>query len=213
MKIQRHPQNPLLFQSEDGNLQYRFQINGQKARLFANTAERTAKKGGGVAGFCAAKATECIPEAIEEFLFYAGFITTITDETEAILHKRADPCPYLADLSEIQPSQFFINEKKLADCKKWIKSYKDIFIPIVSRAGRLIAQDGHTRMKAALELNFRQIYVYPEEHSSYIFAFADEAISRGITGIKDMPIITNEEYQEKWHKFCEAFFKSHNRNP
>ena len=115
--------------------------------------------------------------------------------------------PYLLELSKIQPSQFFINEKKLESCKKWIKTPEDILIPIVMRNGIPIALDGHTRMRAALDLGYTSVYVYPDEYDETIFHFVDEAIRRKIYNVWDMEIVSNDDYQIKWNKFCDDLFE------
>ena len=166
---------------------YFFRISGREAILFTDTHKY-------------------IPEVINEFLFYSGFISTIRDEKGAILLDKKPSESYLCEISKLQPSQFYINKTKLENCKKWIKSQDDIFVPIVVRDGKTILQDGHTRVLAAMELGYSCVNVYPECWDSYIFDFVDEAVKRGINNISDMNLLTDEEYQVKWYGFCDEFF-------
>jgi len=176
------------FFSEDKAYRYFFRIKGLEATLFANTKQY-------------------ISQAVEEFLFYSGFITSIKDERGNTLMSRTPSEPYLYEISKIQPSQFYISEIKLNNCKKWITKADDIIVPIVIKNGTSISLDGHTRMRAALDLGFNSVYVYPDEFEETIFHFVSEAIKRQINTVSDMEIISNEEYEIKWNKFCDDLFE------
>ena len=176
------------FFTEDRTCKYYFKINGREATLYANT-------------------DKYIPQAVEEFLFYSGFITLIKNEVGNKLFSRTQDEPYLCEIEKIQPSQFYINEKKLENVKKWIKSQEDIYIPIVIKNEQIISLDGHTRMRAALDLGYTSVYVYLDDFDDYIFRFANEALKRRISNVCDMELVTDEEYKIKWHKFCDNFFE------
>lgn len=175
------------FFTEDRLCKYFFDINKREAILHTNTEKY-------------------IPQVIEEFLFYSRFIISIKDNNGDILYKRILDEPFLYEIMKIQPSQFYINEMKLRNAKKWIKSHEDIFIPIAIKDGLFISLDGHTRMRAAIDLGFTSIYVYLDDFDDDIFRFVDEAKKRRINTISDMELVTDEEYKIKWHKFCDDFF-------
>jgi len=177
------------FYTENKAFRYFFKINGREAVLSANT-------------------DKFLKEAIDEFLFYSGFIISVKDACGNILMEKAQSKPYMHEILKIQPSQFYVSEKKLADCKKWIRSHEDIFIPIVIKDGICISLDGHTRMRAALDLGFASVYVYPDDYSEYIFHFSNEAKRRGIRSIFDMEIISDKEYALRWHKYCDDYFNT-----
>ena len=172
------------FFTEDRKFKYIFKIDGQEATLSANT-------------------NHYVSQVIDAFLFYSGFVTSIKDESGNILSTKELSEPYLFDIKKIQPSQFYINEKKLKSCKNWIKSNKDIFIPIVIKNDTCISLDGHTRMRAALDLGYDSVYVYLDDYDETIFNFTDEAIKRQIHSVYDMDIISDKEYEIKWNKFCD----------
>ena len=176
------------FFSEDKLYKYFFRIKGREATLFANTKQY-------------------ISQAIESFLFYSSFVTSIKDESGHTLITRTKCEPYLYEISKIQPSQFYISEKKLESCKKWITKLEDIFVPIVIKDGISISLDGHTRMRAALDLGYDSVYVYPDEYDETIFRFVDETIKRQISSVSDMELVSDEEYEIKWNKFCDDLFK------
>lgn len=185
------------FYSEDRALKYFFEIKGRDATLYTNVIP------------CE---NQFLQEAIDNFLFYSGFIVTIKDTDGNILRENPQNKPYLHEILKIQPSQFYINEKKLIDCKKWIKSYEDIFVPIVIKDGISISQDGHTRLRAALDLGFTSVYAYQEDYSEHIFHFTNEAKRRGINSISDMEILSDEDYVLKWHKYCDDYFNRTGEN-
>jgi len=176
------------FYSEDKANKYFFEIRGQSATLHADCDLHTA-------------------EAIKEFLFFSGFVTTILDKFGSILHENAVVEPYLCRICDIRPSQFFISADKLAACKGWITRPEDVLVPIVIRDGAIIAQDGHTRLRAASDMGFESVYAYPESYDKYIFDFADEAARRGIHSVLDMEVVSASDYALKWHKYCDDFFK------
>jgi len=177
------------FFTENRAGRYFFKINGREATLFSNT-------------------NEYVSQAIDEFLYYSGFVLTIKDANGSVLLARKQDEPYMCAIASIQPSQFFINEAKLENCKKWMRGACDVFIPIAMRDGKPISLDGHTRMKAALDLGYTSVYVYPDEHDNVIFDFADEAIKRGVRSVSDMEVISDAQYKIKWDKFCNDFFAS-----
>jgi len=175
------------FYSEDKAFRYFFEINGCEATIFTNTEQY-------------------IFQVIDEFLFYSSFITLVKNEHGHTLLEKKPSEPYLFNISKIQPSQFFINEKKLGGCKKWITKPADIFIPVVIKDDITISLDGHTRMRAALDLGYDSVYVYADEYDETIFHFVNEAINRKINTVSDMDIISDKEYEIKWNQFCNDLF-------
>lgn len=176
------------FFTEDKKFKYFFEISGREATLFTNTEQY-------------------ISQAIDEFLFYSGFIISIKDTDGRILATGTPNEPYLYEISKIQPSQFYVNKEKLERCKKWIKSYEDIIVPIVLKGGRSISLDGHTRLRAALDLGYTFVYVYLSDYDKTIFHFVDEAIRRRIYSVADMELVSDEDYKRRWDKFCDDFFE------
>ncbi len=175
------------FYSEDKKNRYYFKIRGRKATLYTN-------------------ANRYIEEAIDEFLFYSGFIQIIQDVDGRVIAARTPNAPYLYEVAQIQPSQFYVNEEKLEGCKKWIKSHADIVIPIVQKDGKSISLDGHTRLRAALDLGYPRVYVYLSPYDDTIFHFVEEAIRRGITSVADMELVSDADYRRKWDQFCDDLF-------
>ena len=116
----------------------------------------------------------------------------------------------LVPLSDIQPSQFYVNEEKLKTVGVLLKRPKDICIPVTIINGKMVAQDGHTRMKYAEIRQWTHIYTYEEKMDKGIDFFTNEAQKRSIKNISDMHIITDDEYQTKWKDYCEEYYKNIN---
>lgn len=177
------------FYTEDRLNQYFFEIKGQEAVLHTNPA-----------------ISHFIDAAIDEFLFYSNFIHRVKAPNGHVLREQGlvDLCQI--EINKIQPSQFYVSEAKLASCKKWIKAPEDIKIPITVLEGRIIALDGHTRLRAAADLGFGHVYTYVDYCGEYICQFVVEANKRGVFDVLGMEILSEGEYEQKWHKFCDEFF-------
>lgn len=179
------------FYTEDKSSKYYFEIIGQNAILHTDE-------------------NQFIDEVINEFLFYSGFITTIHDSSGQLLKERSIGKLDLMQITNIQPSQFYVNERKLINCQKWIKKQKDIIIPIAIINDKIVSLDGHTRLRAALYLGYSHAYIYQEDYDDCIIHFVNEAVKRNIANVTDMAIISDEEYKLKWHKYCDDFFANLN---
>ena len=166
---------------------YIFEITGREATLFAES--------------------RChVNEAVEEFLYRSGFVTSIRDASGGILVQREPVKLELVEISAIRPSQFYISTSKLALCKRWIRGRDDVMIPIAWMGGEAVALDGHTRMRAALDLGYRDVYTYCEDAGEYIPRFVNEAAKRGVMRVADMEVLCDEDYEIKWHRYCDDFF-------
>lgn len=177
------------FYTEDKTEQYYFAIDGQNAILHADGGQNIGK-------------------AIREFLFYSNFISRITAPNGVVLYESEAAKLVLTDICSIQPSQFFIDEDKLDSCKTWIKGQKDIMIPTACVRGKLVSLDGHTRLRAALDLGYDSVYTYIDEYDEDIRFFVDEAVKRTITSVSDMILLTHEEYKKQWDGFCDDLFST-----
>ncbi len=111
------------------------------------------------------------------------------------------------EISKIQPSQLYINEKKLDRLLTWIKSPEEVIIPVIRRGTQWVSVDGHTRLKAAQLLGFKQIYVYVDEFEPYIDDFIQFCQQDKKFIIYDLPVISNEDYQIQWCLFCDQYFQ------
>jgi hypothetical protein len=61
-------------------------------------------------------------------------------------------------------------------------------------------------MRAALDLGYTSVYVYEDGYDETIFHFVDEAIRRQIYSVSNMELVSEEEYEYKWNRFCDDLF-------
>ena len=152
---------------------------------------------------------EMYPEVIEEFRFYTPHITRFLDGHGGIVKEYPKAQPFSVSLEQIQPSQFYVDEEKLAAVSSFIREPNDIIIQVLPFEGRFISLDGHTRLYLAVLKGWDSVRAVVDTSSDYIYGFAAEAKRRNIHSPKDMERISHSEYEEKWHRFCDDFFANY----
>ena len=153
---------------------------------------------------CADKAA--LPALIEEFRFHAPHITRFEDEQGSLVHAFPPRELLTIPLTDIQPSQFYVDEEKLAAVCSFICQPEDIIIQVLPHAGRYIALDGHTRLYLAVQHGWTHVRAVAEETDEYIFGFVAAARKRGIGMPADMSLVPHTEYEIKWNRFCDDYF-------
>lgn len=123
-------------------------------------------------------------------------------------------------LKDLQPSQFYISEKKLKDVEGWLNpSDLSCFEPISVKLldGRLVMTDGHTRAVAALRAGLEMVpLVWDEDELSWdmyracVSACREQAIESPIDLLPR--IISEEKYREQWDKWCDRMQAEVERN-
>ncbi|HOU12742.1 MAG TPA: hypothetical protein PKZ84_06470 [Anaerolineae bacterium] len=112
-------------------------------------------------------------------------------------------------LTQLQPSQLYISEAKLAHVlAHWPPRLEMLEpVPIKSLHGRVIYTDGHTRAFAAYRQGFTEIPVVWDEDELDWEAYqicVDWCLAEGIRTIADLAgrVITPEQYETLWHDRC-----------
>ena len=146
-------------------------------------------------------------EIIEEFRFYTPHITRFYNRDGQIVkeHPRASLLPLCLD--QIQPSQFFVDEDKIAAISSFIHKSEDIIIQVLPNEGRFISLDGHTRLYYAVMKGWECVRAVVESSDDWVYKFVTEAQKRGIYTPKEMTLVSHDEYEEKWNRFCDQFFE------
>ena len=154
-----------------------------------------------------------IEPIIEEFRFYAEHITVFYDDDGNRIAEYAPVPTREMPLSQIQPSQFYADEDKVAAVATFVRGGDDVIIPVAydQRIGRFVSLDGHTRMFYAHAQGWTSVRVFETQTDEVIFSFADEARRRGVHSVEDIRLLPHEEYRQKWHRFCDDFFAKGNR--
>lgn len=145
-------------------------------------------------------------KVIEEFRFYTPHITRFIDDCGHVI-KEYPKVPLLTlFLDQIQPSQFYVDEDKLAAISTFIYQPEDIIIQVMPFEDRYVSLDGHTRLYYAVMKGWDTVRAIKVVSDDYIYGFVKEAKRRSILSPKDMVLVSHEEYVEKWVRFCEDFF-------
>ena len=124
---------------------------------------------------------------IESFRFNAPHITRFLDAQGQLLTQLPLVETFPVRLRDIQPSQFFVDEEKLAAVRTFVHRAEDVIVPVARHEGRFISLDGHTRL---------------------LLAFAAEAAKRSVHAPADMTVLSHSDYQVQWNAFCDAFIAS-----
>ncbi len=141
--------------------------------------------------------------------FVAETVQKVTPKLQPSLAVWSEEVPFC--LKELQPSQFWISEKKLEDVKAWFNP-KDLRnfapIPVKMLDGVPVMTDGHTRAAAALlagvetvPLAWDRDELDWEMYRECVKACRERGICspEGLTG----RVIPEEEYKEKWDLWCD----------
>ena len=149
---------------------------------------------------------EVYPEVIEKFRFYTPHITRFCDGQGKLITEYPKLQPFPVSLDQIQPSQFYVDEEKQEAVSSFIQGPNDIIIQVLPFEGRYISLDGHTRLYLAVMKGWNYVRAVEDTSDDYIYGFAEEAKRRNIHAPKDMKLISHSAYEEKWNRFCDAFF-------
>mgnify|MGYP004712523733 FL=1 len=143
---------------------------------------------------------------IEEFRFYTPHITQFYDKDG----KKVMEYPRLSLLTlcleQIQPSQFYVDEDKMNAISSFIHKPQDIIIQVFPDKERYISLDGHTRLYYAFLKGWDCVRAIVETSDDWIYKIVDEAQKRGIYTPKEMTLVSHDEYEIKWNRFCDDFF-------
>ena len=155
---------------------------------------------------------EILP-VIKEFREYAEHITRFYDKN----HNKIVEYPPISvkslPLDQIQPSQFFVDEDKVAAVSTFIYGPEDVIIPVAydERIGKYLSLDGHSRLYYAAVQGWETVRAFETTPGSYIYAFSiyafsDEARRRGVFHAKDIVSLSHQAYVQQWYSFCDDFF-------
>ena len=114
-------------------------------------------------------------------------------------------------LHDLQPSQFYISEKKLHDIREWfdpqnLSGFEPIPVKILE--GVPVMTDGHTRAVAALLCGLDRVpFCWDEDDLDWEMyrRCVQECRKRDIFSPADLlgRIIPESEYDEKWNQWCD----------
>lgn len=147
-------------------------------------------------------------EVINDFRFFAEHIINFYSMDGKLIKKFDPPKIFTLKLDIIQPTQFYIDRKKLDAVKTFVKNKEDIIIPVAKYEDQYISLDGHTRLYLAYRLGFSYVYAFITKSFDGTDYFVKESKKRRVKAIKDMILLSHEDYRQKWDKFCDEYFES-----
>lgn len=146
------------------------------------------------------------PQLIDEFRFYTPYITRFFNEQGKLLAAYQPVQRFPVSLSQLQPSQFYVDRDKVTAIATFVRSWEDIVISVLPMGERYIALDGHTRLYYAVSKHWDQVYAVCHTVDDSIYDFVREAKRRGITSPQDLELLEHEEYDSKWNHYCDNYF-------
>ena len=145
-------------------------------------------------------------ELIEEFRFHAPQIVRFSDKSGTLLAEYPVPEIIEVNLDRIQPSQFFVDEEKLAAIRTFIHQPEDVVIQVFPWNDRFISLDGHTRLYAAVQDGFPSVKAVVSETDEWVWPFVHEAERRKILSPRDLILLSHDEYEVQWNQYCDSVF-------
>lgn len=145
-------------------------------------------------------------ELIERFRFYTPHITKFYDRSKKVIKEYPAVPVFQIKVGQIQPSQFFVDEEKIAAIRSFIHDPQDIIIQVTRYQERWLSLDGHTRLYYAVMNGWDTVRAVEAETDGAVLGFAREAQRRNIHSPKDMELVSHSEYEEKWNRFCDEYF-------
>ena len=98
-------------------------------------------------------------------------------------------------------------KKKLNQLLTWIKRPEQVIVSVIKRGKQWVCIDGHTRLKVAQLLGFKEVSVYVDEFEPCIDDFVELCRRNQKLTINDLSIISHEDYQIQWSLFCQQYFR------
>ena len=152
------------------------------------------------------KNADVYPEMIEEFRFYTPHITRFLDCSGRVVKEYPGVQLLSLRLEQIQPSQFYVDQDKIAVIREFIRTGEDIIIQVLKQGERYIALDGHTRLYYAVMMGWTEVFAVEADSDDYIFDFVEEAIRRDIRTPYGLQLVDHDTYERNWNQFCDDYF-------
>ena len=146
-------------------------------------------------------------EVIEEFRFFAEHITKFYDKERNIVIEFKNIPTIDVSIDRIQPSQFYVDSTKKMAVENFINMEMDVIIPLVEYGDRYISMDGHTRLSVAIDKGFKSVKGIIVQGDEWLYKFVEEAIKRNVKTPYDLEVLSHEDYDLKWNRFCDEFFE------
>lgn len=145
---------------------------------------------------------------IETFRFHAPHINRFLDEGGAQIAAHPAPEQIEIAIERIQPSQFYIDEEKLAAIRTFVHKPEDVVVQVIPYGERFISLDGHTRLYLAAKRGYAAVQAVVSETDDWVWTFVREAERRNIRRPQDMVLLPHERYEILWNRYCDEVFET-----
>lgn len=153
------------------------------------------------------EAPACFAALIEQFRFFTPHIYKFYDANRNVVKEYPAVKLLELPLERIQPSQFYVDEDKIAAIRSFIHKPQDSIIQVATYGDRYVSLDGHTRLYYAVLNGWKSVRaVVDAADNNWTLRFVEEAQKRSIFQPKDMILVPHAEYEEKWNRFCDEMF-------
>jgi len=146
-----------------------------------------------------------LDEVIIDFRYYAEHITKFYDTKHNLVKEFPSIELIDVEITDIMPSQFYVNHNKLEAISSFIKTGDDVVVPLSLYSGRYLLHDGHSRLFCANAQGIKKVKGFIIKNNPLLLAFAEEGKNRNIHHIRNLEAVSNEEYEVKWNQFCNEF--------
>ena len=145
---------------------------------------------------------------IETFRFHAPHIVRFLDASGAQIAAYPAQERIEIALDRIQPSQFYIDEEKLAAIRTFVHKPEDVVVQVIPYGDRFISLDGHTRLYLAAQRGYAAVNAVVSETDDWVWTFVREAERRNIRRSQDMVLLPHERYEILWNRYCDEVFEA-----
>lgn len=180
--------NCFTVKADNGEFHYEFDIKGKEARILTENLT-------------------WIEEAIKEFRFYNFNITVFYTDDRSFYKAFDEVHTFKLPIKILQPSQFFIDKDKLKEIEQNLLE-EDICIPVAIIHDEYVVLDGHTRLYYLYRNDVKMVNVYLDTAFASIQDFVYMAKEMNIFSISALKLLSHEEYDIYWNKFCDEYFAS-----
>lgn len=111
-------------------------------------------------------------------------------------------------ISIIQPSKFFIDKDYLAKLDEHILDDEDISFQVDIINDEYVLLNNHTILYLMLEHDIKMVNVYIKKADYYVSDFVYIAKEGNIKKIKDINVVSNEDYNKYWKEFLKNYFNN-----
>nr|MCR5349938.1 hypothetical protein [Acholeplasmatales bacterium] len=141
-----------------------------------------------------------ILDVINEFRKYDKYVNVFYNDDNSFYKAYDEVFTFKLPIKIIQPSKFFINKDRLECIEKYLEN-EEIYIPVTIINDEYVIIDGHTRLLAKYNEDFKMVNVYMDKSDPIIDDLVYMAKENNINHINKCEVISNDDYNTYWNSF------------